>query len=379
PDNVVISPDRESPGRERAKVLDFGIAKVADEFQKQESDHVKTQTGMILGTPLYMSPEQCRGAEGVTAKGDVYSLGVMLFQMLSGTLPFPGQSMGEIIALHLFEPPPELAKLEPTLPAELAALVMRMLAKQADARPTMPEVVKELEQLGADRTDLGTERRPDLSPPPSAAPDALVATNLVSSAGTAGTAGTASTLNDRPALTTAAPSTLGGAVGQQVAASQPGVQMRRLELPPTGSTAEPPLTGSGTASSKVEAPPPARTGLLLGVGGLVLAAGLGLTVVMTRHEPPSGPVGAAPAAVSAPVRWSLTTEPPGAQVIRVLDGKVLGQTPCELTADRDANELIVVLRRDGFFDKELKLDPSRSSSRSEVLVPITDKQIKILE
>jgi len=354
-------------------VLDFGIAKVADEYQKQESDHVKTQTGMILGTPLYMSPEQCRGAEGVTAKGDVYSLGVMLFQMLSGTLPFPGQSMGEIIALHLFEPPPELAKLEPTLPAELAALVMRMLAKQADARPTMPEVVKELEQLGADRTDLGTERRPDLGPPPGAAPDPNAATNLVSSAGTA------STLNDRPDPTAAAPSTLGGAVGQQVAASSPRVTARRAEPAPTGgSAAEPPAVSSASAPPSVQATaPPARTGLLLGVGGLVLAAGLGLTVLMARREPPAGP--APPAAVAAPVRWSIASEPPGAQVIRVLDGKVLGQTPCELTADRDASELIVVLRRDGFFDKELKLDPSRSSSRSEVLVPITDKQIKILE
>ncbi len=371
---MVISPDRESPGKERAKVLDFGIAKVADEYQKQESDHVKTQTGMILGTPLYMSPEQCRGAEGVTAKGDVYSLGVMMFQMLSGTLPFPGQSMGEIIALHLFEPPPELAKLEPTLPAELAALVMRMLAKQADARPTMPEVVKELEQLGADRTDLGTERRPDLGPPPRAAPDAHAATNLVSNAGTA------STLNDRPALTTAAPSTLGGAVGQQVAVSQPGLTARRAELAPIGGRADPPPASSANEPPRVQAAaPPARTGLLLGIGGLVLAAGLGLTVLLTRHEPAGGPAGAPQSAVNAPVRWSLTTEPPGAQVIRVLDGKVLGQTPCELTPDRDPNELIVVLRHDGFFDKELKLDPSRSSSRSEVLVPITDKQIKILE
>jgi hypothetical protein len=119
--------------------------------------------------------------------------------------------------------------------------------------------------------------------------------------------------------------------------------------------------------------------LLLGVGGLVLAAGLGLTVMMTHREPAGGPAGAPQVAVNAPVRWSLTTEPPGAQVIRVLDGKGLGQTPCELTPDRDPNELIVVLRHDGFFDKELKLDPSRSSSRSEVLVPITDKQIKILE
>src|SRR3569832_554237 len=100
---------------------------------------------------------------------------------------------------------------------------------------------------------------------------------------------------------------------------------------------------------------------------------------MTRREPSGGPVGVSPAVVNAPVRWSLTTAPPGAQVIRVLDGKVLGQTPCELTADRDANEQIVVLRRDGFFDKERKRDPSRSSSRSEVLVPISDKQIKILE
>ncbi len=374
---MVISPDRESPGRERAKVLDFGIAKVAEEYQKQESDHVKTQTGMILGTPLYMSPEQCRGAEGVTAKGDVYSLGVMLFQMLAGTLPFTGQSMGELIALHMFEPPPELAKLEPTLPAELAALVMRMLAKQADARPTMPEVVKELEQLGADRTDLGSERRPEPFALASAAPDPNAATNLVSGLGSTGG-------SSAPAdATTAPPSTLGGAVGQQVPAAAPAVVHRRAELPPA--TPDPPHAEHQSVQSAspvdVASPPPpaSRTGLLMGAGGLLLAAGLAVTVLVTRPAPPSRPPEAPAPAASAAGRWSLTTEPPGAQVIRVLDGKVLGQTPCELTSSDEASELVVVLRRDGFFDKEVKLDPRQGSRRSEVLVPITDKQIKILE
>lgn len=368
PDNVVISPDREQPGKDRAKVLDFGIAKVAEALQKQESDHVKTQTGMMLGTPLYMSPEQCRGADGVTGKGDVYSLGVMLFQMLSGSLPFTGQSMGELIALHLFEAPPDLAKLEPTLPTELSALVMRMLAKQADARPTMLEVVKELEVLGADRTDLSAERRPEpgsllgSAATAAAAPaDPNVATNLVS--------GTGPTFNDKPVQTTAPPSTLGGAVGEVRAITHN--RSAAVEVAQTPAPTPAPL------EPRVAAPPQSRT--LLAVGGLALAGGIALTALLTQRTPAPSPQTGKEVAAPVQVQWLIGSDPKGAQVIRKGDGKVLGTTPFTLTPESPAGELVLILRREGFFDKELKLDAAAGGSRTEILAPITDNQVKILE
>ena len=84
PDNVMIVPDRERAGRERVKVLDFGIAKMA----AGASGQLKTATGTTIGTPEYMAPEQCTGSTALDGKADVYALGVMLYEMLAGALPF---------------------------------------------------------------------------------------------------------------------------------------------------------------------------------------------------------------------------------------------------------------------------------------------------
>jgi serine/threonine-protein kinase len=149
PDNVMIAPDPEAPGGERAKVLDFGIAKVAEEYQGPDAQAVKTQDGMLLGTPTYMSPEQCRGAKDVNDRADVYSLGVMLYQMLSGALPFGGNSIAEIMHGHMYEQPKAIETIDSSLPAELVQLQRAMMAKQAAERPSMSEVVAALQLEGA--------------------------------------------------------------------------------------------------------------------------------------------------------------------------------------------------------------------------------------
>ena len=77
PENVLLVPDPETPSGERAKVLDFGIAKV---MEPEGGEVLKTTAGAILGTPTYMSPEQCRGIGKTTEKSDIYSLGAMLYQ-----------------------------------------------------------------------------------------------------------------------------------------------------------------------------------------------------------------------------------------------------------------------------------------------------------
>jgi len=89
PDNIFIVTDAEAPGGERAKLLDFGIAKMADEFRGS----VRTQVNVIMGTPAYMAPEQCRGSKGVGDRTDVYALGCILFENMSSVEkvrePFP--------------------------------------------------------------------------------------------------------------------------------------------------------------------------------------------------------------------------------------------------------------------------------------------------
>jgi eukaryotic-like serine/threonine-protein kinase len=107
------------------KVTDFGIARITDSS--------KTKTGMVLGTPSFMSPEQLAGKK-VDGRSDLYSLGVMLFQLLAGVLPFRGESMAELMYKIASEDAGDIRVVRPELPAALAHVIARALAKQPDAR-----------------------------------------------------------------------------------------------------------------------------------------------------------------------------------------------------------------------------------------------------
>src|SRR5262249_40065979 len=107
PDNIMLMRDDAVVGGERAKILDFGIAKLLPgEWEADDRRSVKTRTGALIGTPAYMSPEQCRAAGPPDEKTDVYSLGTIFFEMLYGEPPFMSESAGELYALHMFAPPP---------------------------------------------------------------------------------------------------------------------------------------------------------------------------------------------------------------------------------------------------------------------------------
>jgi serine/threonine-protein kinase len=122
PSNIFLS--RSTQG-ERVKVLDFGIARVLGGARL-------TATGAVLGTPEYMSPEQAIGGE-VGPASDLYSLGVVLFEALAGRLPFLG-SGARLLMQHAFEPAPDLADVAPGVPADLVAVVMRLLEKSPEDR-----------------------------------------------------------------------------------------------------------------------------------------------------------------------------------------------------------------------------------------------------
>src|SRR6185436_19493078 len=159
PDNLFLVPDPEVIGGERVKVLDFGIAKLAGELQVAG---VKTKTGVLMGTPSYMSPEQCRSAVTADPRSDIYSLGCILFQMACDRPPFIDGGLGDIIGAHLHTPPPDPRSLSPDIPPALARLILHMLEKQPSARPqTMAAVSQSLEEI------LRTldERLPEAAPP----------------------------------------------------------------------------------------------------------------------------------------------------------------------------------------------------------------------
>jgi hypothetical protein len=119
-----------------ATVTDFGIALVT-------SRPARELLGSTAGTPHYMSPEQSLG-EQVDGRSDVYALGVVLYEMLTGTCPFPGRNATEVIAKHISAPIPKLSEREPETPVTLVRLVERMLAKDPAGRPTAAELVNEL-------------------------------------------------------------------------------------------------------------------------------------------------------------------------------------------------------------------------------------------
>jgi serine/threonine-protein kinase len=143
PGNVMLVRDSAVPGGERAKILDFGIAKLSDRRSRS------TDRDLVIGTPPYMSPEQCRGAGGVDDKTDVYALGIMLYEMLCGRPPFSEESGegGELLAQHMFKEPPPLLALAPRVPVDVAELVHRLLIKDKARRPAMSETAGELARL----------------------------------------------------------------------------------------------------------------------------------------------------------------------------------------------------------------------------------------
>jgi serine/threonine protein kinase len=130
PDNAYICPDPEVPSGERIKLLDFGIAKLT---QDSTSDASHTRTGSLMGTPTYMSPEQCRGVK-VDLRSDIYALGCILFHMITGVPPFSGEGAGDLLIAHIATPAPALHTRVANSSAAVAAMIARMLSKNPDDR-----------------------------------------------------------------------------------------------------------------------------------------------------------------------------------------------------------------------------------------------------
>jgi serine/threonine-protein kinase len=254
PANVALIRDPAVAGGVRAKLLDFGIARVSSTADAGPvDDPLQTQAGVMMGTPAYMAPEQCRDLRQATDRADVYSLGVILYQALSGQLPFNGSSV-EVIMQQLRDTPPPLIGLAPDLPPRLVALVDDMLRKDPAARPTMAAVEQAMGAFLAADPEAATRTRTDLYLLPLLVEDSMdyyVDAPVL-----------AYTTEDPPA----------------------SVSVTRDDLPAEA----PPDTISETAPAEPAPPRPKKgwRGALVGLGLLLLGAGVAAWLLRGDPKPP---------------------------------------------------------------------------------------------
>ncbi|MFO0727460.1 MAG: serine/threonine-protein kinase [Myxococcota bacterium] len=332
PANVFISVDDE--GAPFPKLLDFGVAKLV---RSDRAATHKTATGSPIGTPYYMSPEQSR-AENVDVRTDIYSFGVMCFQLLTGTLPFTKGSSIEVLFQHLTEAPPLPSTRAPEVPAALDAPILAMMAKSPDDRPaSLGAAVRGLEEAGR-------------------------------------SVGLLSAISD-----------VSGPHPEAVGLARTLAQPPLVSAPPAGDALS--ATLSATAGGKgLERPRPKRGPIVVLSLAVVAVAGL-LAVAMARapsavvvpvpspaqaQVPSQAPVPTAaptlaPAASPSPaspspsqpamVKLTLRGTPVGAEVV-LPSGAELCKLPCSAELPRGNAEVMVLFKAKGFEPKKTPLLPT---------------------
>jgi serine/threonine-protein kinase len=349
----MIVPNADVPGGEQIKILDFGIAKINEGEGGNSEAH--TRADALLGTPRYMSPEQCKGSGGVDAKSDVYSLGVIFFELLAGRPPFAGSAHGELIVQHMMQEPPALAPLvDPGTADLLIQLVHRMLTKDKNLRPTMRQVVGELDRLGGYMSGV-------YGVLPQVSSGGIQAVGYGMPTPPPGGL-------SHPSLTPVTPSMPGYPPNTGTIPSHNGM------TPIPGGLQAGPGATLGSAAGQVPVAPPRKFPLSVAIGGGLGAVAVAVVLLVSLNKAPPPiivtPLPPRPVVVQRPpepakklVHWAVGTTPDGAMVIRQRDGQVLGVTPLVLTnpAGTGTEQLRIVLQ--GYAEQPLTLDRSQDSEQ----------------
>ncbi len=417
PDNVFLTaaPEGADTHQLSVKVLDFGIAKLAEPAGRGAAS--RTGTGVLLGTPLYMSPEQCRGAGQVDFRSDIYSLGCIIYATLVGTPPFFLEGFGEIIAAHLSQAPAPVSRARPDVPPAVEAFIMSLLAKAPENRPAdMSQIIVEIDRLrGALKLPVGlsaglpsrlagdsafeqrprgvgstTPLPPSLALSPSLTPRAGATRQLVEPAEGAPPPATGrrrvGASSPSPALSTLAGAA--GAVGSAdrwssapprrrwtawiagvalaIAAAAGGAFAWRWN---GSSSAE--ATAASATPAEVDPVPAAvaqRAEPVPSPPTLAVETAARTQGRKAAEAPPAAttetaerPTAAANANVNAnanpnhAVVLRINSTPPGAEVSDRLTGQILGETPFRGQYDRDGSALSLRLRKVGYKSKDLQV------------------------
>jgi serine/threonine-protein kinase len=312
PENVFLT---QKHGRPRVKILDFGIAKVSG----AEGNKSLTRTGTIFGTPHYMSPEQALG-KPLDHRADIYSVGVIMYELFTGKVPFEAESFMGILTKHITTQPmpPRQAAPERQIPEAIEAVILRALAKEAEER------YQSMAELAGDLAAIASAEAPEvLQPFPMSQPVAQISKPL--------------------------------------SVAMPARHATPMPRPPSGAL---PL-GDDAAPKKKSAMP------YFIVAGILVAAAAGAVVWVTRTPPPKPAPVPPPVAIvtpppvqkapdpPAPVMEEVIVDsvPPGAKI--VVDGVALGDTPETVKVEQGKTKS-VTLKKDGFVDSEQTVDPGKT-------------------
>jgi eukaryotic-like serine/threonine-protein kinase len=398
PENIYLLPRGQD--RNYVKLLDFGIAKLTGDGVGGAAMSSKTRTGMVIGTPAYMSPEQCEGRGLIDHRSDIYALGVVMYELLTGRVPFPGDGFGEVLVAHLTRDPDPPSQLNPNLPPEIEAIVVHCLRKDKGQRfQSMSDLLSAINdpvahfqlwaqsaQLPAGTASANAFMSTVFSSPSPPAPSWPAATGPLPSGPQgwqpqgAPTAGSGMNLAvDAPVVSGQGPTSTGMAVLRPSAPLEPMAPAHTGPRPTTLSGASGEATGTGRRPASV----------LLMLGGAV-ALGIAITVgVKLAKRPPriegpvvtaqgedrgkdKGPAGdrggdkgpdKAPAAELVTIQ--IKSDPPQADVIRgdEIDGPP-GKTPLTLKVKKGA-PLDLKLRLPG-YNEETRSVPTAADGVVEV-------------
>jgi serine/threonine-protein kinase len=337
------------------KLLDFGIAKLTE---VAEGDRKLTRTGMLFGTPEYMSPEQARGEPHVDARVDIYAMGCILFQLVTGRVPFEAENFMGVLSLHLTEPPPTIAPEtfdRIGAPRELAGVITKALEKDRNARWQSIE-----ELANAVRTVCG-------DPLPSA---------------------TATMSAQRAPMVSAPANTTQKAIAVPNPTPVPGARQRtqwtgNLNVPEADE-------GDGTRKPRSKLP------LILG-GGVAIIAGAAVAFMAARgsddkqpKDPITAPSGSAPIAIATPdaapaavpvdapdlpplpdkVALSVSSKPAGAELFDLASQVRVGKTPISFNLSPSHAPRQFALRLKGYNDVVFEVVPNKPK------LEVTEKLVK---
>jgi tRNA A-37 threonylcarbamoyl transferase component Bud32 len=312
------------------KVLDFGLAKLT--VGEGRVTH-KTRTGYLMGTPYYMSPEQCEGKAEIDHRSDIYALGVLLFEMLTGKVPFGGEGYGEIIVKHITMPPPSVRSIVADLHRAFDAVLYRALAKDRDQRfQTMRELRDAL-----------------------AAPEAYAAG-----------APTAVMPEDSSGIARAA---------KPMTRSEIDIHFGRTRMIEGGqvSIGTPSTFRQSVGEILEELTPRKKTSKLLISAALIANTAAILASFVPRREAARPPelAAAAPAPPAKPtnVRVNFNSDPVGATVLTAA-GELLGRTPLSLELPYSDAPADFVFQKTGFERKTMSIVPNLPAPLFATLQPV---------